>query len=253
MTSGRRTTWSLFCALLWGLLPSVGSAHPVPSGAHLRAIEVRPRPNELCVYYRLEVDQFTTVYVDSKGLIDDAELKRLKTPSEFYEVYTRRLAPLLADQLAASLNDKPLTLRCVEHRFEVLDHLRCDFIFQADWAPAPGVEHELEFHDPTYDREPGRVKLSLSEDAAVSIVRRTVPRSLLQSRAPPDLRPGDDDRLRTVRASFRLAEPTAPAASAPAATPAPAPPLATGNAHSTLLALLDAPHGFGVLLLLAAA
>jgi ABC-type nickel/cobalt efflux system permease component RcnA len=254
MSECRLRVGLLLCLLGTALVrPPAAYAHPVPTGAHQRVVEVWLRPSELAVQYRLEVDQFTTVYTDSKGLIDVTELNQLKTPSAFYEAYIRRLGPVLADQIVATLDGKPLTLRCVEQRFEVLDHLRCDFIFQADWTPAPGIEHDLEFHDPTYDREPGRVKLSLSEDAAVSIVRRTVPSSLLQSRAPTDLRPGDDDRLRTIRATFRLAEATAPAAAAPKATPTPAPPPAAGNAHSTLLALLDAPHGFGVLLLLAAA
>ncbi len=98
--------------------------------------------------------QYTTTFYDRKGttpifkaidgilpiqlqpemkiMIDDAEVRRLKTPSEFYEVYARRLAPLLADQLAATLDDRPLTLRCVEHRFArslaapVRDHIRSE-------------------------------------------------------------------------------------------------------------------------------
>src|SRR4051794_4917222 len=122
MSRRHRTFWLLLTTALWLAAPPAAPAHPVPSGAHLRTIDVRVRPNELAVHYRLEVDQFTTVYVDSKGLIDDAELKRLKTPSEFYDAYTRRLGPVLADQLVATWNGQPLALRCVEQRFEILDH-----------------------------------------------------------------------------------------------------------------------------------
>src|SRR5438094_5720046 len=100
-----------------GSCPPAALAHPVPSDTHVRTVIVRVRPDELCVRYRLELDQFTTVYKDSKGLIDDADVKRLNTPSAFYGEFTRRLAPILADQLAASLDDRPITLRCLEHRF----------------------------------------------------------------------------------------------------------------------------------------
>src|SRR5262245_16872089 len=70
-------------------------AHPVPTDTHLRTIIVRLRPDELAVRYRLELDQFTTVYKDSKGLIEDGEIKRFNTPSAFYGEFIRRLAPLL--------------------------------------------------------------------------------------------------------------------------------------------------------------
>ncbi len=234
--------------------PPAAPAHPVPNRTHLRTVEVIVRPTELCVRFRLEVDEWTVVYMDLPALLDAAELRSLTKPSEFYDAYTRRLAPLLADQLFATLDDNPVTLRCVEQRFEVLDHLRCDYVFQADWSPAPGADHRLEFRDNTYEREPGRVRLSLAEDAAVNVSRRTAPGALLQTRAPTELRPGDDDRLRTVRATFRLGDATTPV-SAPPASAEPAPPVSppAAGAHSTLLALLDAPHGFGVLLLLAAA
>src|SRR5581483_8198931 len=142
---------------------------------------------------------WTVVYVDLPALLDAGELRALTKPSEFYDTYQRRMAALLADQLLVTLDDKALTLRCVEQRYEVLDHLRCEYIFVADWSLAPGGEHRLEVHDTSYDREPGRVKLGLSEDATVNVLRRTVPSSILQGRAPTDLRPGDDDRLRTLR------------------------------------------------------
>ena len=81
-------------------------------------------------------------------------------PSAFYGEFARRLGPVLADQLDATLDDRPLTLRCLEQRFEVSDHLVCEFLFQTDWRLKTGVEHNrLDFHDRTYDREQGRVPL----------------------------------------------------------------------------------------------
>src|SRR5262245_52174713 len=108
-----------------GLAPAAALAHPVPTKAHVRTIDVSLRPTELCVHYRLEVDEWTVVYVDLPALLDAAELRKLTKPSEFYDLFLRRTAPLLADQLLVTLDDKPLTLRCVEQRYEVLDHLRC--------------------------------------------------------------------------------------------------------------------------------
>jgi ABC-type nickel/cobalt efflux system permease component RcnA len=235
-----------------GLIPPA-FAHPVPSDAHVRTIVVCLRPTELCVRYRLELDQFTTVFKDSRGLIDEAEVKRFNTPSTFYAEFSRRLGPLLADQLVASLDGKPVVLRCLEQRFEVSDHLACEFLFQAEWSPAAGTEHRMAFRDGSYDQEQGRVRLNLDVDEAVTLLRRTVPSTLLQNRPPTDLGRGDDVRLRTIEATFRV---TGRASSRQADEgPPPEPrradaPTPAGHT-STLLALLDAPHGFGIMLVLA--
>jgi nickel/cobalt exporter len=249
------TRQRLFRRLLYAIatfaavaLPPAVQAHPVPTRAHMRTVDVNVRPNELCVHYRLEVDEWTVVYVDLPALLDAGELKELRKPSQFYDTFLRRTAPLLADQLIVTLDDQPVTLRCVEQRYEVLDHLRCEYIFQADWSPKPGTAHRLEFHDTTYEREPGRVRLTLAEDAAVDLTHRTAPGSILQSRPPTDLRPGDDDRLRTLSATFRVNTDGA----ARGTVPLPAKPQAAASKRSSLVDLLDAPHGFGVLMLLAA-
>jgi ABC-type nickel/cobalt efflux system permease component RcnA len=192
------------------------------------------------------LDQFTTVYKDSRGLIDDAEVKQLRTPAAFYGEFARRLGPILADQLDVTLDGRPVPLRCLEQRFEVSDHLVCEFLFQADWSLG-NADHEVWFHDRTFDGELGRVKLSLDEDEAVSILQRTLPGSILQARAPTELRPGDDERLRTLRATIRVG-------GGPAVTHTSPPPVgasAPAGAHSTLLGLLDAPHGLTLLILLA--
>jgi ABC-type nickel/cobalt efflux system permease component RcnA len=234
-------------ALLAVLAGGVASAHPVPKDTHLRTITVRVRPGELFVRYRLELDEFTAVNKDSKDLIDAAEVKDLRTPSAFYREFTHRLGPLLAAQLDATLDGQPVELRCLEEHFEVSDHLVCEYQFQADWTLAVDRDHRLEFHDGTYKYEPGNVRLSLDEDPALEVDRRAVPPALLQARNPIDLGRGDDAKLRTVTVTFRTSGPSGPAAPAivPPSTPKPA------GAHSTLLALLDAPHGFSVLIVLA--
>ncbi|HEX4589451.1 MAG TPA: hypothetical protein VH120_05955 [Gemmataceae bacterium] len=250
------TASAVLAASLFAAPPA--SAHPVPSDTHLRTVKVCLRPNELCIRYRLELDQFTTVFKDSKGLIADADVKRFSTPSAFYGEFTRRLGPILADQLDATLDDRPLTMRCVEQRFEVADHLICEFIFQADWKPASDGDHKVLFHDRTYESEQGRIRLSLDEDEAIAVRSRILPGSLLQAKPPTDLRPGDDERLRTAGATFRV---SASAVAAPEIRPDVdrsregrdhGAAFAKVHAESSLLALLDAPHGFGVLMILAA-
>ena len=223
------------------------SAHPVPTDTHIRTITVCVRPTELCVRYRVELDQFTTVFKDSKGLIDETEVKHLNSPAAFYGEFVRRLGPILADQLDVTLDGRPITLHSIEQQFEASDHLLCDFLFQADWTLQANHDYRLRFRDRTYDGEQGRVRLGWDEDPGVTVSARDAPSSILQSRAPIDLRPGDDTRLRTLGLTFRVVQ---AAASAGIAAPAPAPSTDHGP-HSSLLALLDAPHGFGVLMLLA--
>jgi ABC-type nickel/cobalt efflux system permease component RcnA len=182
-------------------------------------------------------------------LLEAGKDKGLTKPAEFYEAYLRFLAPLLADQMFAALDDKPLDLKCVEQKYEVLDHLRCDFIFVAEWKPAAMVQSRFEFHDQTFPKEPGRVKLTLAEDIGVSIVKRTAPSGLLQARAPLDLKPGDDARLRTIRAVFSA---TAEAPPRPAPTPTLEPASSVPAGGNSLVSLLDSRHGMVVMLLLAA-
>src|SRR5438874_2493237 len=47
-------------------------AHPVPQRKHDRELVVHLRPAEVVVNYRLEVDDFTVVFVDLPGVVDDA-------------------------------------------------------------------------------------------------------------------------------------------------------------------------------------
>src|SRR5215813_9071293 len=101
-----------------GLCPWTALAHPVPKRDYLRTIEVRLRPDEVSIQYVLEVDEWTAVFLDLPALLDEAELRTMTKPSQFYNAYLRRLAPLLADQLLVTLDDKPTTLRCVEQRYE---------------------------------------------------------------------------------------------------------------------------------------
>src|SRR4051794_5990633 len=81
------------CVLAAGLLVLAAGgearAHPVPRRQHDRTITVRPTPAALVVDYRLDVDEYTVVYVDLPALVDVAELARLPSPEHFYDTFTR--------------------------------------------------------------------------------------------------------------------------------------------------------------------
>src|SRR5579859_6096022 len=140
-------------------IPSVVSAHPVPRRAHDRTVEVRLEPKRLVVSYRLEVDPFTVVFDDIPAVDDQVDTSKLKKPDDFYEAFTRCYAPILAGNLTASLDGKPLVFRCTRREYRLrdkddkpLDHLRCDFDFEAGWEPAADTKHTFRFHEGNYER-----------------------------------------------------------------------------------------------------
>src|SRR5262245_18753855 len=118
------TRWWLLIVIATVMWATPAVAHPVPRRSHDRVIEVRLRPTEVAVNFRLEVDEWTVVFVDLPALLEPSDLKRLTKPSEFYEAYVQRVAPLLADQVYVTLDGKPLPLRCVDVQFQVRDSVQ---------------------------------------------------------------------------------------------------------------------------------
>jgi hypothetical protein len=170
------------------------------------------------VKYRLEVDEFTAVYEDLPALGDQLDLTRLTKPQECRDAFIRCYAPILADNLIGRVDGKPLEFKCASSSHTVrgedgqaLDHLRCDFRFEAGWQLAPGKRHEFTFKEGNYELEAGRVRLALTNAAHVTLFDKTQPDAALQERPYTDLRPGDDTRLRTASATFRLAARAEPA------------------------------------------
>src|SRR3989442_130373 len=128
---------SLFILILIPVLRSPSAhAHPVPRRIHDRTIIVRLESDKVIVDYRLEVDEFTVVYDDLPAFSDQIDLTRLSKPDEFYEAFVRCYAPVLAGNLVASVDGKPLTFSWGKPRYTLRDelgqklgHLRCDFRF----------------------------------------------------------------------------------------------------------------------------
>lgn len=247
--------WLGACFLVPLLLaPRVG-AHPIPRMNHDRTIVVRLTADRVLVDYRLDVDEFTAVFADLPAVLSKDQLAELQAPKEFYEAFMRSYAPILADNLSASLNGTAARLRCVQstQRFrdddgKPLDHLRFDFRFESAW-PALGIgQQRFEFRDGTYELEEGQVQMSLQVDAPLALLNKTEPEKALQDRAAKDLKPGEDAQRRTLAAVFTLPSiDPAPTAEAPATPLSPE----TPDHASHLDRLLDSRQVLWVLLCLA--
>src|SRR5262245_62312639 len=75
---------------------STAFAHPVPKRSHDRTIAVRLTPDAVEVDYRVELDEWTVVFVDLPAVSDKIDLSKLSKPTEFYEAFTRAYAPVFA-------------------------------------------------------------------------------------------------------------------------------------------------------------
>src|SRR5262245_15003488 len=109
----------LALALLFANTPA--HAHPVPRRQHDRTIVVKLTPKAVLVEYRLEVDEFTVVFDDLPAAASSEDLAKLSKPVDFYDAFTRYYAPILADNLLATLDQKPLAFRCRERHQSVRD------------------------------------------------------------------------------------------------------------------------------------
>jgi ABC-type nickel/cobalt efflux system permease component RcnA len=241
------------CFVALATLVSQAGAHPVPRRQHDRTILVRLSQDGVTVDYRLDVDEFTVVFVDLPAVLESAELARLATPAEFYEAFSRHYASILADNLVVDLAGKALHLNCVEHVRRTrdddgapLDHLRFDFRFRAAWDLDASKSHQFHIREGNYELEDGMIRLGLEATPPVRLLTVTQPDLELQKRPPANLRPGDNEKLRKASAIFDFSGPQAGAVSQP--------PLEPEESHpSGLLHLLLEPHrGVWMLWLLAA-
>jgi ABC-type nickel/cobalt efflux system permease component RcnA len=261
MTVSRRTVACLLLLLgtRYSVLSTPAHAHPVPRRTHDRVITVRLTPEAVLVDYHLELDEWTVVFVDLPAVNDQVDLTRLTQPKEFYEAFTRVYAPILADNLLARLDGKPLTFTCTRQGSQVKDSLWCDFVFRAPWQPPRDRPVEFTFEETNYELETGQIKLSLTADPPLKLLEKTEPDEAVKNRATTDLRPGDEGRLRKAAAKVivptaaesaaeQVPTPTAPAPGDGGATPNEGP----GRPGTLLGLLLDSRQGFWVLLFFAA-
>jgi nickel/cobalt exporter len=215
--------WQWLCALCVSVVPlAAAHAHPVPRSNHDRTIVVRLAPEAgadkvtITVVYRLEVDELTVVLEDMAPFKDEIDLEKYRDRREaYYAEFMRLYAPILANNLTATVDGKPLTFRCTvrnaslrDEQGQVLGHLRCDFTFQTAFAAAPGQARQFRLREGNYETQEGLIDLSVVNESLdmTSVVQ---PDAALKKRARFELQPGDEDRLREV--ALRVALPVSPA------------------------------------------
>jgi ABC-type nickel/cobalt efflux system permease component RcnA len=228
-------------------------AHPVPRNAHDRVVIVRLTPDALVVDYHLEIDEWTVVFKDVPALLDKDELAKLKTPKEFYDTFTRQYAPILAGLLTVKLDDQTFELKCVDQKYKVADSLQCDFVFRAPWQLPPGKGRTFSFYEGNFLLESARVNLSLGRDLSIEVTEKVEPSDTLKKRSLIELKPGDDAKLRTLKATIRW-EPAASIANGePELLPLPSEtPSGTSSGRSGLSLALDTQKGFWMILIVCA-
>jgi ABC-type nickel/cobalt efflux system permease component RcnA len=201
------------------ILARAAFAHPVPSDNHDRAIVVLLSADAVDVDYRLEMDE-TRAALD----LPKAETAGVSSRREFHEAVVRFHRGVLAENLDATLDGKPLTFTCTGSGFQVTDHLRCDFHFRAAWQPAAGQRHTFTFREGNYHEDDFSVlRLALGSSGRVELLRSVAPDEKLMARPASDRKPGDGERLRTASATFTLVDEVARAVSKPALPPDPEP------------------------------
>jgi len=218
------------CVLCVSVVNSPAYAHLVPRSNHDRTIVVTLAPDEpghkveVTVAYRLEVDELTVVLEDMAPFKDEIDLKKYRDRREaYYAEFTRLYAPILANNLSATVDGKPLAFQCSrrshqlhDEQGQVLGHLRCDFTFQAGFATTPGQPRQFQLREGNYETQEGLIDLSIVPMWSLKVSALIQPDAALKKRARIELRPGDEDRLREV--ALRLTTSAAPAG---AAVPAP--------------------------------
>src|SRR5262249_55629577 len=110
-----------------------GAAHPVPKDNHDRTLVVRLTPAGLIVDYRLELDEYRAARD-----LPRSELEGVDSRKDFHAAFRRYHADVLANNLFAALDGKPLEFSCTQQRHQILDHVRCDYRSRARWKLSPG-------------------------------------------------------------------------------------------------------------------
>ena len=238
---------------LWG---ESAFAHPVPKENHDRVIEVRLTPAAVMVEYHLEVNEISA-QLEIVRELSPSEQAGITTSDSFHQAYIRHFAPLLAGNLLAQFDGKPLVFTGTGKRNKtVTDSLRYDFTFTAPWTPTSDRQHTFTFREANYDQEDfDQLELTVTGDPGVTLQSTTAPDKALRERPPLERKPGDTERLRNLSVTFTLTPDTEhKSAESSAARQETAAREQEGDApaHNLLHLLLDTRRGFAVLLLLAA-
>jgi nickel/cobalt exporter len=188
----------LVCALVF--LPAGASAHPVPKNNHDRTIDITLTPDAVVIDYQLEVDETRAALDMTQEAIAGITNRR-----DFYAAYLRFLAPVLATNLDARLDNKELKFTCVRQHFVVTDHIQANFRFRAEWSLVPQRQHAFTFRESNFDEDDfSALRLHLTIGPGVALLSHTAPDEALMNRPGIERRPGEDERLRKASATFVL-------------------------------------------------
>lgn len=213
MQRGVCSALTFLCVLC--ILRGEVSAHPVPKDNHDRTIVVRLTADAVIVEYRLELD-----VARAARDLQNVDLSDIQSEDQLYAVFTRYFGPILADNLVARVDGKPLTFTCTTRKHELLDHLRCDFVFRAPWKLEAGKVRTFAFRESNFDLEDfDRVSVAIEAGRGVRLSQVKAADKTLQDRAPIDRRPGDNEKLRRVAADVVLADTDLPGEYKPAHAP----------------------------------
>ncbi|MBX9582121.1 MAG: hypothetical protein K2X87_17590 [Gemmataceae bacterium] len=245
-------------------LPSVASAHPLPSSRYDRTVSVRLDPTVVRVRYFLEVTQLT-IWLDGAKLFTPEEIAGLgPTARGFAAAYAKKVAPELARDLRATADGVPLTFRVESINVESGEHPRFTFLLRADWPPG-GERRAFTLEDESFEGKPGVLALTVAEAGGVRLDDLIEPDPKWRQKPAIDLSPEQAAALRKASAVVALPKPIPgpeqgvntprspePAAPEPVVSEGERPGLVADLFRRGLPALFDSSYGLGVLLLAAA-
>jgi ABC-type nickel/cobalt efflux system permease component RcnA len=196
--------WHFLLGVVFSLCVLCGEvrAHPIPKENHDRTIVVWLRRGGVTVDYQLDVDEGRAARDLTR-----ADLAGVTSLTQFYDAYIRLQAPVLAGNLVARFDGKPLTFTCGPSKYEMpeMGHLACKFRFQASWTPATDRPVPFTFREANYyDDDFSRLELTMQPGAGVELSSVTAPDKSLWERPKLQREPGDSQRLRRLQADVRV-------------------------------------------------
>jgi ABC-type nickel/cobalt efflux system permease component RcnA len=158
------------------------------------------------VNYQLELNQLIAL-IDAKVLLEQRKEEEPGNKAEYFSAFIRLYAPILADKVIANLDGQSIELKCLDTSYKENKRdgtLHCTFHFVGMTKPAMQEKHVFTVDEDAYEREAGRVLLSLNADPALTVLARDEPSAELKSRSPAELKIGDEERMRHGSLTFTM-------------------------------------------------
>lgn len=178
------------------------NAHPVPTRQYDRTITISLTEKHLEITCELMVDP-QTILLDLPDLLSRKELANLTSNRARIKEYGKQIAPILARQLEAKLDGRPVRLTCFAQDHELVDHLIYEFRFRASWQPTPQKKQMVTFRDTTWLADKGRTRITVLATDEVKVLKLVQPDKTLKTKPLVDFRPGDEAKSRRASVTFR--------------------------------------------------